>query len=200
MHVVGLTGGIATGKSCVAAHIRSLGAPVIDADVIARDLVTPGSSTLQAIIEAFAPEVVTHPDGHLDRAAMRRRVAADASARQRLEAITHPAIRLAIERTLLDYAAQGHSVAVVEAALMIETGSYKSYPTLLVVSCSPELQLARLMSRDGMPEEAARAWIQTQLPLEDKEREATHIIHNNGDKRELQEATAATWARIMAAL
>jgi dephospho-CoA kinase len=200
MQVVGLTGGIATGKSLVGAHIRALGAPVIDADVVSREVVTPGSPTLEAILESFAPDVVTHVNGELDRAAMRRRIAEDVSARRRLEAITHPAIRQAIEQALGAYAAEGHVVAVVEAALMVETGSYKNYPNLIVVSCSAELQLERLMSREGMSEEAAREWIETQLPLVDKERVATHLIHNNGDKRDLQEATEATWTRIMGAL
>lgn len=196
MRVVGLTGGIATGKSAVAEFIRALDVPVIDADVVARKVVEPGSPTLLAIIEAFAPDTVLDESGGLDRRAMRSRIARDPHARARLESLTHPEIRRQIEATLGTWAQRGSPWAVVEAALMIETGSYHRYAEVIVVSCSATLQLQRLIDRDRMPEDEARRLIETQLPLSEKEQVATHIIHNNQGLEELQAATSDTWSAI----
>lgn len=193
MRVVGLTGGIGTGKSTVAGLLRGMGVPVIDADQVARDVVEPGTSGLARIVEAFGPGVLG-PDGRLDRAAMRRRIATDADARRQLEAITHPAIRQAIGERLAALAAEGHPAAVVEAALMVETGSWRLYDALVVVTCSPEEQLRRVMARDGMTEADARALVATQMPLADKEKAATHVIRNDGGLEELEARTRTSWA------
>ena len=165
---------------------------MIDADQVARDVVEPGTPALARIVEAFGPDVLG-PDGRLDRAAMRRRITSDPDDRRTLESITHPAIREAIGRRLVELAAAGHTAAVVEAALMVETGSFRLYPALLVVSADPEEQVRRVIARDGVTEAEARALIATQLPLADKEAVATHVIRNDGDLPTLERRTREVW-------
>lgn len=198
MRVVGLTGGIATGKSTVASILRELGVPVIDADRVAREVVEPGQPALARILEAFGPEVLDDR-GRLDRAAMRRRIARDPDARRALEAITHPAIRRRVAEQLLRLAEEGHPAAVVEAALMVETGSWRDYAALVVVTCDPDLQLRRLLARDAGGEEEARALIAAQLPLERKEAVADHVIRNDGDLDALRRRTEEVWRAVRAA-
>jgi dephospho-CoA kinase len=193
--VVGLTGGIATGKSTVGRLLRERGVPVIDADQVARDVVAVGSPGLSKVVERFGREVLL-PDGALDRGKLRAIVVRDAEARKDLEAITHPAIREAIGTRLADLAASGVPVAVVEAALMVETGSYRLYDALVVVSCAPETQLRRLVERDGHPEPEARAMIATQLPMAEKEKVATVVIRNDGDLDALRAQLDGAWDRI----
>ena len=135
MTVVGLTGGIGTGKSTVAQLLRELGAAVLDADQVARQVVAPGSVGLGRIVDAFGPEVLGG-DGALDRAAMRRRITRDGNARATLESITHPLIGEHILAWLAARQSDGTEVAVVEAALMVETGSYRRYPHVWVVTAS----------------------------------------------------------------
>lgn len=195
MIVVGLTGGIATGKSTVARMLAADGVPVIDADQVARDVVAPGQPALAAIVAAFGSGVV-QPDGSLDRAHMRRRIIQDADARRTLESITHPAIRAAIATRLGELRSEGHPAAVVEAALLVETGSHKQYPELIVVTCDPATQLDRVMARDGVTEAEARALISTQLPLAAKEAVATHLLRNDGTTEALHGETRRVWAAI----
>lgn len=195
MTVVGLTGGIATGKSTVGRLLAASGVPVIDADLTAREVVEPGRPALQAIVAAFGPEVL-NAEGRLDRATMRHRITHDADARATLEQITHPAIRVAIFERLGELQSAGHDAAVVEAALMVETGSYTLYPVLIVVACDPETQLRRVMARDGMSESEARALVATQLPLERKTEVATHVIWNDGTEDELAQRTRSVWSQI----
>jgi dephospho-CoA kinase len=195
MRVIGLTGGVATGKSTVARLLRERGVPIVDADVAARAVVEPGTPTLARIAERFGPEVIT-ADGALDRAAMRARIIADPEERRALEAITHPAILAHMTATLGELAKAGHPIAVVEAALMVETGTYRSYDGLIVVSCDAQTQLARLMSRDAQSAAAARGLIEAQLPLAAKEAVADEVIHNDADLAALREATERAWARI----
>jgi len=197
MKVVGLTGGIATGKSTVAAMLRMRHrVPVIDLDRVAREVVEPGTPALRAIVAHFGEEVLG-ADGALDRAALRRRISVDAEARKALEAITHPAIREGAAKALADLAQTGVPAAVVEAALLVETGSWRTYPFLIVVSCDPEVQLRRLMARDGQGEAEARALIATQLPMGEKERVATHVIRNDGDLDALEAEVDRVWAEIV---
>lgn len=197
MRVVGLTGGIATGKSTVARILRDLGVPVVDADQVAREVVQPGQPALARIVEAFGPDVLDST-GQLDRATLRQRVTHDAEARRALESITHPAIRERMAERLVALAQRGEPAAVVEAALLVETGSYRQYPALIVVTCDPELQLRRLMARDATSEADARAIIAAQLPLADKEAVATHVIRNDGDVSALRRQTQDVWRDIVA--
>ncbi|MBX2801187.1 MAG: dephospho-CoA kinase [Myxococcales bacterium] len=195
MKVVGLTGGIATGKSTVGRVLAEHGVPVVDADVTARQVVEPGSDALAAIVEAFGPEVLDQT-GALDRRSMRSRIAHDPEARRTLEGITHPAIRQAITAELSSLAQAGHSAAVVEAALMVETGSYRLYDALVVVRCDPETQVARVVARDGSTEAQARSLIATQLPMEQKVAVADHVITNDGSLQELRARVLEVWAEL----
>lgn len=185
MKVVGLTGGVATGKSTVARLFEAWGARVIDADRVAREVVEPGTPGLRDIVERFGADALG-ADGRLDRAAMRRRIASDPEAKRALEAITHPAILGTVAQRLAAWAAEGVSLAVVEAALMVETGSYRGYAELVVVTCDPELQVRRVMARDHVSEDDARALLRAQLPLSAKEAVATHVIRNDGDRDALE--------------
>ena len=195
MVVVGLTGGAATGKSTVARILAGMGVPVVDADQAARIVVEPGRPALDAIVATFGRDVLG-PDGTLDRAAMRRRIVADPDARRKLEAITHPAIRAHLAAALDALRETGHDVVVVEAALLVETGSYRDYPVLVVVSCAPETQLRRLVERDGLTTTEAEALLRAQLPVADKEAVATHVIRNDGDLAALEREVRRVWALI----
>ncbi len=185
MLTIGLTGGIATGKSAVAVFLEERPQiAVLDADRVAREVVEPGSEALRQIQAAFGPRYI-RPDGHLDREGLGKRVVTDSEARSRLEAITHPQIRSRILTALIDLADEGFQVAVVEAALLVETGSHRSYDQLWVVTCEADIQLQRLVSRQGCSEEEAEAWIAAQLPLEEKVALAQVVIENNGSLEEL---------------
>ncbi len=196
MLTVGLTGGIATGKSTAADALRALGAPVLDADRIAREVSAPGSEGLAAIRRHFGPGVI-RADGSLDRGALGAIVMADSAARARLEAITHPLIIAAISSRLRALADAGRPAAVVEAALMVETGSWRGYGELWVVTCSPETQRARLMARNHFSREQAERWIASQLPLADKEAVATRVFRNEGGVEDLHRAIGAAWRELL---
>lgn len=192
MRTVGLTGGIACGKSTVAEILRGRGVPVLDADQVARAVVQPGSPALAEIVARFGAAVL-RPDGALDRAALRRIVAVDAAARQDLEAMTHPRIGAGIQSWLAGQAEAGTPVAAVEAALMVETGSHARYDRLLVVACSPPVQLERLMARDHLDEAAARRWLAAQLPVTEKVSLADAVVWNEGAPASLPSAVDAAW-------
>ncbi len=196
MAVIGLTGGIATGKSTVAKLLREKGVPVIDADVAARAVVAPGTPGLAALVQSFGSGILS-ANGELDRAAMRGRITTGPSAKQTLEGITHPAIRLWVAERIATALDAGHANVVVEAALLVETGGYQMYPTLIVVSCNAATQLQRVMARDGQSEAQARAIVATQLPMSQKEAVATHIIRNEGDLDTLRAAVDEVWQAIV---
>jgi dephospho-CoA kinase len=191
---VGLTGGIACGKSTVGRLLAQRGVPVLDLDAVAREVVAPGEPALAAIAARW-PGVVR--DGALDRAALAAIVFTDSDARAALEAITHPAIRTRTEAWLDAQRARGAPFAVVEAALLVETGAWRRYDALLVVACSPDVQRARLQARDHCSAGEAQRRIAAQLPLADKERLATVVVHNDGDAEALSNATAAAWDAIL---
>lgn len=190
MRTVGLTGGIACGKSTVAGLLRARGVPVLDLDQVAREVVAPGEPAL-AEIAARWPHVVR--DGALDRKALGAVVVADPEAKRALEAITHPRIWERMEGWLAARAAEGTPVAAVEAALMVETGSWRRYDALLVVSCSPPVQRARLAAREGYDAATVEKWLAAQMPLADKERVATAVIRNDGSAADLAAETARVW-------
>lgn len=184
MITLGLTGGIASGKSTVAARLRQLGAAIIDADAITRDLVRPGSPALAAIVERFGPTVLGG-DGALDRATLGNIVFADSDARKDLEAILHPRIWKAAlaERDRLERI--GYHVVFYEAALLVETGTYKQLDGLIVVSAPTDVQQRRLVARDGHSLTQARARIEAQLPLHDKIKVAGWHLDNAGTEADL---------------
>lgn len=183
--VVGLTGGIASGKSTVARAFADRGVPVVDADQLAREVVAPGSEGLAEIIETFGPEVLL-PDGSLDRKALGARVFQDSSLRQRLNAITHPRIaRLSAER-LAQIDPRKAPYALYEAALIVENGLHRAMHALVVVALDTTTQLARIMQRDRLPAEEAARRIEAQASLTEKLRAAQFVIDNSGPLEELE--------------
>lgn len=194
MKTVGLTGGIGCGKSTVAAILRELCVPVLDLDQVAREVVEPGQPALLAIAARWPTSVV---DGRLDRKALGAIVVADASARAALEAITHPLIWERMESWLAARAGEGATEAVVEAALMVETGSYRRYDALVVVSCSPSVQAARLAAREGYDAATVAKWQAAQLPLAEKAALADVVIDNDGDVQALRVRVLDAWQKFI---
>lgn len=173
---VGLTGSIAVGKSFVSGVLRELGCHVLDADRVARDVVGRGSEGLRAVVEAFGEEVLS-ADGTLDRARLGAIVFADEERRALLNSILHPLIIEAQDAQLRLWEREDpRGVAVVDAALMIESGGYKRFDKLIVVHCRAEMQLARLMSRDKLSAEEAQRRIGAQMPQAEKMRYADFLI------------------------
>jgi dephospho-CoA kinase len=179
--VFGLTGGLATGKSSVAKRWRERGLSVIDADEIARDVVAPGSAALAELALAFGNDILL-PDGALDRKRMAALAFSDASARKKLEAITHPRIAAASQARARELADRGLPLACYEATLLVERGLADTFRPLVVVSAPEEEQVARAIARDGVSKEEARARVDAQLPAREKEAVADHVIRNNRDR------------------
>jgi dephospho-CoA kinase len=197
--VVGLTGGIAAGKSTVARGFAALGVPVVDADKLARDAVAPGSEGLAEIVAAFGPEVLL-PDGSLDRKALGARVFADAALRARLNAITHPRIAQLGAQQIAAHGKAGADYVIYEAALIVENNLQRAMNALVVVSVDPVVQLARLIKRDGLTESEAKARIAAQMPLEKKLEVADFVIDNSGEPEVAAERVAEVHGLILARL
>lgn len=179
MRVFGLTGGIGSGKSLVAAHFRERGLPVVDADRLAREVVAAGSAGLAQVVAAFGSEVLT-PDGELDRAALARRVFSDSADRARLERITHPRVRALARTRFAELEASGEPLACYEVPLLFEARLEGEFAPVVVVQCTPEQQLERAMLRDGKSRVAIQARVDAQLPLAEKARRAEYVIDNSG--------------------
>jgi len=194
--LVGLTGGIATGKSTVSALLRQLGCEIIDADLLAREVVEPGRPAWTTIVAEFGQDVVTG-DGALDRKKLGALVFANPERRRRLEAITHPAIRERFQARLDELAEHGFTgIVVFDAAVMIESGNYKNMDRLVVVVTDEPTQMARLRGRDGTDDAEGRRKIASQMPLSEKAKLADYVIDNSGDRH----ATAEQVRRVFAAL
>jgi len=178
MKVFGLTGGIATGKSTVSSMFRDAGLPIIDADLLAREVVEPGTPALAEIAARF-PGVIG-ADGRLDRKKLGERIFNDATERSALGAITHPRIReLALERTTA-LAQTGAPVVLYDAPLLIENRLHEGMNGVILVVCPEAVQLERLRTRDGLTDEQARARVASQMPLHEKRAHATWVIDNGG--------------------
>ena len=175
---IGLTGNIAVGKSCAAARFAELGAAVIDADLFSHELMEPDETVYFRVVEEFGAKIL-RGDGSIDRRRLGDIVFTSEEKRSLLESIVHPAIRDSIARKIAEKE-KISKVVIVEAALMIETGGYKEYDRLIVVACSPAMQLARLMTRDGLAESEAKARIAAQMPMEKKIRFADYVIDTSG--------------------
>ena len=173
---VGLTGSIAVGKSFVCDVFRELGCHVLDADQVARDVVEPGTPGLARIVEEFGREVLT-ADGRLDRPKMAAIVFGDEKKRLLLNSIIHPLVFESQNKWLADKEAEDpYGIAIVDAALMIESGGYKRYDHLIVVWCEPDIQLQRLRLRNDLPEVEAKKRIDAQMPQSEKKRYADSLI------------------------
>ena len=179
MHVFGLTGGFATGKSTVVARFRARGVPVIEADVLAREVVEPGSEGLARVVAAFGNEVLD-ADGALDRKRLAKRVFSEQVARERLEGLLHPLIRALQKTRMAELAAHGEPLACYEAPLLVEVGLASELRPVVVVVSDEATQIERAKKRDGFDENAVRARIRAQTPLAEKRALADYVIENEG--------------------
>lgn len=193
MLVVGLTGGIGSGKTTVADCFAALGVPLIDADAIARELVEPGSPVLSEIVDCFGPDVL-NPSGDLDRLRLRHRVFTDPGERRRLEAILHPRIRAEMARRIRELNAR---YCIVSIPLMVETAQTDLVDRVLVVDCPPELQRERIARRDGWPEEEIDGALRAQATRAQRLRAADDVIVNDGDLDTLRDTVATLHRRYL---
>jgi dephospho-CoA kinase len=194
IRVIGLTGGIATGKSSVAGFFQEQGATVIDADQLARDAVEPGSRGLADVLAAFGDDLRT-ADGRLDRKRLGALIFGDSRKRRRLEGILHPEIGRLAEERIAAAAEAGQRVVFYMAPLLIEAGVTGRVDEVWVVSVRPEVQLERLMARDRISREEAQRIIASQMPLAEKERYGRIVIDNSGSPAETRRQLAEIWAR-----
>ncbi|MBN9162473.1 MAG: dephospho-CoA kinase [Myxococcales bacterium 68-20] len=199
MHLFGLTGGIASGKSAVAARLRERGVPVIDADQLAREAVAKGSDGLAAVTRLFGPEVLL-PDGTLDRKKVAAAVFADEEKRKALNAIVHPIVTMLTFKAASRLRDEGEALACYEAALIVENGVADAFRPLIVVSAPEDVQVARATARDGSTPDEARARIRAQMPLAEKTAVADYVIENTGTLEELNRTTDEVLAAICARL
>jgi dephospho-CoA kinase len=201
---VALTGGIATGKSACLQRFAHLGAATLDADVVSRAVVAPGTSGLAGIVQRFGDSIV-RADGTLDRGALGRIVFADVSARRELEAIVHPAVYDVVEdwfRQLGEATRGGTSsapaIGIVDVPLLFETGHETDFDAVVVAACRPDQQLARLMARDGLDEVAARQRLAAQWPLATKVQRADFVIDTSRTMDDTMSGVDAVWAKLLA--
>jgi dephospho-CoA kinase len=195
---VGLTGGIGSGKSEVARRFAALGAVIVDSDVIAREVVEPGTEGLARITEEFGPQVIA-PDGTLDREALAAVVFGDDEARARLSAILHPMIGTrALEAVAAAEQRDPDAVVIQDIPLLVEAGLADHYPVVVVVDTPEEIQLERLTAVRGMSEADARARIASQASREQRLAAATYVIDNDGDLDALQTQVERVWTELSA--
>jgi dephospho-CoA kinase len=190
---VGLTGGIASGKSTAAKFFGALGVPILDSDQIARDVVEPGQPPLERLVERFGPSILT-PDGHLDRPALREIVFSDPRARADLEALTHPAIGAAMEARSAE---AGGPYQILVIPLLVEKNLAAHVDRVLVVDCEEELQLKRLRERDRSTVEQARSILSAQASRAARLKAADDVIHNDTDMSAVREQVATLHARYL---
>jgi dephospho-CoA kinase len=190
---VGLTGGIASGKSTAAKFFGALGVPILDSDQVARDVVEPGQPPLERLVERFGPKILT-ADGHLDRPALRDIVFSDPKARTDLEALTHPAIGAAMEARS---AAAGGPYQILVIPLLVEKNLAAHVDRVLVVDCDEELQIRRLRDRDGSTPEQVQAILKAQAPRAARLKAADDVIRNDTDMSAVRDQVAALHARYL---
>ena len=183
MRVFGLTGNIGSGKSTVAAMFREAGIPVLDADRISREVTAPGGPAHQPLVEEFGPDILGQ-DGGIDRGKVAEIVFADPVRRSRLEAITHPAILEAMKAALARLSREGHPVAVVEAALIHESGRKGLFEAVISVRCDPSVQRRRLALRGELTRQQAAARAAAQMDAEEKALASEYVIDNSGEMEE----------------
>ena len=193
---VGLTGSIGVGKSFVGSVFVELGCRLLDADATAREVVLPGTAGLAAVVKEFGPEVL-QTDGTLDRKRLGAVVFGDEQKRQRLNAILHPRIIERQDQILQQWESEEpNGIGIVDAALMIESGGYKRFDKLIVVHCRPEVQLERLMLRDGLSCDEAQKRIDSQMPQEEKQRYADYLIDTSDGFELTRQRTKAVYDQL----
>ncbi|HYL02306.1 MAG TPA: dephospho-CoA kinase [Steroidobacteraceae bacterium] len=190
---VGLTGGIASGKSTAAKYFAALGVPILDSDSIAREVVEPGQPPLERLVERFGRGILT-PDGRLDRPALRDIVFSDARARADLEALTHPAIGAAMEARS---AAAGGPYQILVIPLLVEKNLGAHVDRVLVIDCDEEMQIHRLQQRDGSTRTQAQRILDAQVPRAARLKAAHDVIRNDADVRAVETQVAALHARYL---
>jgi dephospho-CoA kinase len=195
VRVIGLTGGIASGKSLVTNQLAERGAIVIDADKLGHETYRRGTETYRAVVEAFGPDIVAG-DGEIDRKALGAKVFGDPEARRRLEAIVWPGIRRLAEERLAGLRQQGAGVVVLEAAVLLEADWVDLVDEVWVVATAPETARRRLMERNGLSSEEAAARLAAQLSNEERRRRADLVIENDGTIEELSRAVDEAWSRL----
>jgi len=199
LRVFGLTGGIGSGKSAVAARLRARGVPVVNADELSRAAVLPGSETLAKIAGYFGPEILT-PDGALDRARLGGIVFADPEARRVLDGIVHPTVRALASERFAEIAARGEPLAAYEVPLLYEVHLEGVYTPVIVVNAPEAQRLTRLKARDGFEGPQIRARLAAQMPLAEKVKRADYVIENDASLQELAERTDAVFDELCHAL
>jgi dephospho-CoA kinase len=193
---VALTGGIATGKTHCLAKLAAMGAPVIDADELAKMAVEPGTPGLEAVVARFGT-AITKPDGMLDREALGRIVFADADARRDLEAIVHPAVYAGIQRWFEELERwSGAKVGIADIPLLVETGHAADFDRVIVIKCDREQQLARLLQRGGLSQVEAERRIDAQARLADKLALADFVIDTSGTYEETDTQLRSAWTTL----
>src|SRR5262245_8703069 len=193
---VGLTGSIAVGKSFVLDVLRELGARTIDADQIARECVGPGSPGLAGVVKEFGKDAL-NADGALDRAKLGAIIFNDELKRQKLNSILHPFIIARQDELMRQWEKETpNAIAVIDAALMIESGGYKRFDKLIVVHCQPEIQIQRLMKRNNLSRDEAESRIKAQMPQEEKMKYANYLIDTSGDRENTRLEVEAVWREL----
>ena len=195
MKLVGLTGGVGSGKSTVATLLKELGAEVIDADEASHAVYEPGTPGFAAVVREFGEEFVR--DGRIDRQRLGELVFNDAGARGRLNAVVHPLVREWMAARTVEAAERGAEIAVQVVPLLFENGLEDLFATVLLVFVPEELQVERLVSGRGLPPERARAMIAAQMPIETKRRLAHHVIDNSGAVEETRAQVEELWAQLV---
>ena len=197
MKLVGLTGGIASGKSAVAAILRRLGAAIINADELSREVVQPEQGAWEEIIKTFGPDILQE-DKTLDRRKLRKIVFDNPEARKKLEAIIHPRVRALAERRISELAAAGSSVIVYEVPLLFEAQIHLWLRPVILVACDLETQKKRLLERDHLTELEAQQHLDAQMSLEEKRKLADYLIENDGTLEKLEQDVRAVLEKIQA--
>ncbi len=194
---VGLTGSIGSGKSTVAQIFAEQGARVIDADAAAHNLMTPGTDVYSKVVRTFGPEFL-RPDGSIDRKGLGKAVFASSEMRQELNRIVHPAVRTEVLRQIVELEQSAKTgIVIVDAALMVESGFYRLFDKVVVVACEPSLQIARIVGRDGLSVEEARARVDAQMPVAEKVKVAHYTIDTSGTLRQTREQAEAVYRTLL---
>ena len=197
MKLVGLTGGIASGKSTVAAILRRLGASIVNADELSREVVQPGQDAWNEIIESFGPDILQE-DQTLDRRKLRKIVFESPEARKKLEAIIHPRVRALAERRIRELAASGSSVIVYEVPLFFEAQIHLWLRPVILVACNVGTQRKRLLERDHLTQLEAQQHLDAQMSLEEKRKLADYVIENDGALEDLEQQVRTVLQKIQA--
>jgi dephospho-CoA kinase len=195
--LVGLTGGIASGKSTVAKILTKLGAAIVDADLLSREVVAPGHEGWKEIVATFGSEVL-QTDQTLDRQKLRTLIFNNPDARKQLEAIIHPRVRALAERRIREHGEAGYAVVVYEVPLLFEGNLQEWLRPVILVACDVEIQRQRLRQRDGLDAAAAQKHIDAQMSLEEKRKLADYVIENDGSLADLESQVRAVLAKIEA--